>query len=79
MCKMWTNFAKYGNPTPSHDQSLLVKWNHVKPTKDGEDFVLDYLNIDEETQMLTDPDKDRIEFWRNLYQEWNGGFLKAKL
>lgn len=79
MCRMWTNFAKYGNPTPANDDSLSVKWNQVKPTKDGDNFVLDYLNIDDKSQMLVDPDKNRIDFWRNLYQKWNGGFLKAKL
>lgn len=80
MCKMWTNFAKYGNPTPANDETVVsVKWDPVKPTKDGEKFVLDYLEIDEKTHMLTDPDKNRIDFWKNLYQKWNGGFLKPKL
>ncbi|XP_037041278.1 esterase E4 isoform X1 [Bradysia coprophila] len=79
MCKMWTNFAKYGEPTPSTETSLSVKWDPVQPAKDGEKFVLDYLEIDERSRMLTDPDNDRITFWRNLYEKWNGGFLKPKL
>lgn len=79
MCKMWTNFAKCGNPTPPTDQSMSIRWDPVKPTKDGEKFRLDYLEIDETSKMMTDPDGNRIEFWRNLYQKWNGGFLKPKL
>lgn len=76
---MWTNFAKYGNPTPDHDELLSVKWKRVRPTNDGEKFVLDFLEIDEKTRMSTYPDKERMEFWRNLYQKWNNGFLNAKL
>lgn len=79
MCKMWTNFAKHGEPTPTTDASLSVKWNAVRPPKDDEKFVLDYLEIDKRLQMLTDPGKDRIIFWRNLFQKWNGGFLKPTL
>ncbi|KAJ6636708.1 Juvenile hormone esterase [Pseudolycoriella hygida] len=80
MCELWTNFAKYGNPTPVNEQSTSsVKWDPVKPTKDGEKFVLDYLEIDAKSEMRTYPEKDRIEFWKNLYQKWNGGFLNAKL
>lgn len=79
MCKMWTNFAKYGNPTPTADKLLPVTWTPVKTTKDNEKFVLDYLEIDEKTQMLSGPDKDRIDFWRNLFEKWNGSFLKPKL
>lgn len=76
---MWMNFAKYGCPTPVNDKSVSIKWNPVKPTKLGEKFVLDYLEIDEQSRMLTDPDKDRIEFWRNLYEKQNGSFLRPKL
>ncbi|XP_037028692.1 esterase E4-like [Bradysia coprophila] len=79
MCRMWTNFAKYGSPTPANDKSLSIKWDPVKPTKDGEKFILEYLEIDDEFWMRTDPDKDRIEFWRKLYQKWNGSFIRPKL
>lgn len=79
MRRMWMNFGKYGNPTPGDDKSLSVKWHQVKPTKTGEKFVLDYLEIDEQSRMLTEPDKDRIEFWKKLYRKQNGSFLRPKL
>ncbi|XP_055381803.1 juvenile hormone esterase-like [Condylostylus longicornis] len=79
ICKLWTNFAKYSNPTPNEDDSLKFKWKPVKNIKNNEKFTLDYLNIDNEIQMKQDPDKERIQFWRDIYQTWNKDFLRPKL
>ena len=81
MCKMWTNFAKYGNPTPATDNSIGCEWAPVKPIRGaGEQFELDYLEIgDDAIEMRRNPDAERVEFWRNVYQKYNGGFLRAKL
>ncbi|KAJ2951269.1 hypothetical protein O0L34_g5670 [Tuta absoluta] len=60
--KLWTNFAKYGNPTP--DNSLGVKW---------EPFTLQhqhYLDIGEDLVLKTKPDDEDIQFWEELYRQY---------
>lgn len=80
MCKMWTNFAKYGNPTPDSDTALNLKWTPVKKIQPGDAFELNYLEIGEGAiEMKCNPDQERIQFWRDVYGKWNSGFLKAKL
>uniref|UniRef100_A0A182T8U6 carboxylesterase n=1 Tax=Anopheles maculatus TaxID=74869 RepID=A0A182T8U6_9DIPT len=76
MCRMWTNFARYGNPTPAHDESLHFCWTPV-PVMDPnspEPFQLPYLRINPEPQMAIDPDKERMAFWQKVYDRFNGGF-----
>ncbi|XP_050672437.1 juvenile hormone esterase-like [Leptidea sinapis] len=59
--KLWTNFAKTGNPT--RDNSLGVKW---KPyTKSGKEFM----NINQNYTMGSFADRQRIEFWNQIYKE----------
>lgn len=73
MCKMWTNFAKYSNPTPDHDKSLPVKWN---PLNLEENTPLNYLKITNDgNYMDEDYCKDRMDFWRKIYEKHNGSFL----
>ncbi|KAL5286878.1 CES5A.2 family protein [Megaselia abdita] len=81
MCRMWTNFAKYSNPTPSSNDALLdFKWNPVKQINGKNDeFVLDYLNISKESKMERQPDKERIHFWKDIFKMWNKDFVKPKL
>lgn len=80
MCKMWTNFAKYGNPTPETDTSLGLKWTPVKKHSVDEEFKLDYLEIgNDRIEMQINPDEERAQFWRDIYRKWNGNFMKAKL
>ncbi|KFB51088.1 AGAP006728-PA-like protein [Anopheles sinensis] len=77
MCRMWTNFAKYGNPTPAHDESLPFRWTpvpHVEPESQAR-FHLPYLRINAEPQMDVDPDRERVGFWEKIYQKYNGGFM----
>jgi carboxylesterase type B len=60
--KLWTNFAKYGNPTPDKNDSVLdVVW---KPVTRKE---LDYLDIGEKLTMRTNPFSERINFWKEIY------------
>lgn len=59
---LWTNFAKYGDPTP--DDSLGVKWLPYTIEKQ------DYLDIGEKLVPGTYPDKDEIEFWENNFREF---------
>ncbi|KAG7305785.1 hypothetical protein JYU34_009921 [Plutella xylostella] len=59
--KLWTNFAKYGNPTP--DDSLGDKWVPFTLEKQ------DYLEINEKLLSRSFPDKEEIEFWESLYRQ----------
>ncbi|XP_050094049.1 uncharacterized protein LOC126576787 [Anopheles aquasalis] len=78
MCRMWTNFAKYGHPTPSHDESLPFHWDPV-PMIDPEapGYRLPYLKITAEPHMAIDPHRERMAFWREVYRKYNGGFTNA--
>jgi carboxylesterase type B len=72
MCKLWTNFAKYGDPTPDHDNPLQFKWNSVQPfTKTATEVDFDYLVINDEMKMVRNLNKNRMDFWRKVYKKWN--------
>lgn len=78
-CTLWTNFAKYGSPTPPG--SDLTHWNPVKKiAPDSKIFDLDYLEMDND-QLVSrvNPDSERMKFWKQIYDEFNDGLLKAKL
>ncbi|KAJ8707770.1 hypothetical protein PYW07_011447 [Mythimna separata] len=64
MLRLWTNFAKGGNPTPDENHYLTVTWLPV--TKDN----MYYLNIGQELSLETNPDKEKMEFWDNLYSKY---------
>jgi len=71
---MWTNFAKYTDPTPDHDESLKVKWNAIDGTE--EKSPINYLKITNEgNSMDQDMCKSRVDFWRKVYEKYNGSFL----
>lgn len=79
MCKLWTNFAKYGEPTPPNQQFEFV-WSPIKRFDDDKTFNLDYLNITvDRIAMLRNPHELRMKFWRKMFDKYNGGFLKGKL
>ncbi|XP_035784382.1 esterase B1-like isoform X1 [Anopheles albimanus] len=82
MCRLWTNFAKYGNPTPASDGRLSCRWepvDKIDPRAPADTFQLKYLDIGAELKMGVNPTKDRIDFWRDVYRKWNETFLKVKL
>ncbi|XP_013141630.1 PREDICTED: esterase B1-like [Papilio polytes] len=59
---LWTNFAKYGNPTP--DGSLGVIW---KPySLEGQDF----LDIGNNLVAGNAPDKEELEFWERIFKKY---------
>ncbi|KAM7342241.1 cricklet [Cochliomyia hominivorax] len=68
-CNLWANFAKHGNPTPREQPRLInCNWLPVKYLPNDE-FHLDYLAIDNNgCQMKTNPDNERMQFWRNIYK-----------
>ncbi|CAG4936508.1 unnamed protein product [Colias eurytheme] len=59
--KLWTDFAKYGNPTP--DGSLGVNWLPYTPT--GKE----YFNIQDKYSVGRFADQRRMEFWDQIYKE----------
>lgn len=59
---MWTNFAKYGNPTPEGN-SLNITWNAAEKGKHA------YLDIGTELQMKKNPFEERNAFWDEIYRE----------
>ncbi|XP_047990812.1 LOW QUALITY PROTEIN: juvenile hormone esterase-like [Leguminivora glycinivorella] len=60
--KMWTNFAKCGNPTP--DDSLGVRWPEY--TTDGEE----YLEIGEELTPSSAVLKEEVELYENIFSKF---------
>ncbi|KAI4468944.1 carboxylesterase [Holotrichia oblita] len=64
--KLWTNFAKYGNPTPKSDE-VGVMW---KPVEDG---ALNFMNIGTGSLKLDrNPFAERIHFWDKLHEKYAG-------
>ena len=60
LCELWSNFAKYGNPTPDEGSEILgdVKWE-----KYGSEEAK-FLDLGFEFGMESDSDMmDRMEFW----------------
>lgn len=60
MVEMWTNFAKFENPTPK-TSSLKFRWTQAFKN------VLYCLVIDKEMKMALNPEKDRMLFWDMIY------------
>ncbi|XP_067007339.2 juvenile hormone esterase isoform X2 [Anabrus simplex] len=62
MVKLWTNFAKTGNPTPEADPLLPNAWQPYTAVNPC------YLQIGEELTMEKHLFKERIKFWEELYR-----------
>ncbi|GBP50147.1 Esterase FE4 [Eumeta japonica] len=62
MTQLWTNFAKFGDPTV--DNSLDVKW--LPYTMERED----YLEIGEKLIPGNSPDKEEITFWETIFYKY---------
>jgi carboxylesterase type B len=58
MIEYWTNFAKYGNPSP-FDNPSLPKWKPVTNQKE-------YLEISEAPEMKYNIQPERITFWQRM-------------
>ncbi|XP_055527970.1 juvenile hormone esterase isoform X2 [Wyeomyia smithii] len=71
MTRMWTNFAKYSNPTPygPEDTLLGVRWPSVIPHTMTE---LPYLDITSELTPRSNPEAERLRFWDTKYAKYNG-------
>ncbi|XP_063823886.1 juvenile hormone esterase-like [Ostrinia nubilalis] len=63
MTTLWTNFAKYGNPTPEISELLPFEWT---PIKKGSPYH--YLDLGSELKMGTRPFHRRMAFWDLFYR-----------
>ncbi|KAL0901419.1 hypothetical protein ABMA27_006685 [Loxostege sticticalis] len=70
MTTMWTNFAKFSNPTPEISDLLPLQWPAV--TKES----LNCLNIDRELSVQRRPFHDRVAYW-DLFYKLNKEFQKG--
>ncbi|XP_053603713.1 juvenile hormone esterase [Plodia interpunctella] len=70
MVKMWTNFAKYGHPTPEEDPLFQVTWSPVENNN-----RLNYLNIGYDLTVGRNPFHDRMKFWDEVHS--NSEMLKC--
>ncbi|XP_061387741.1 carboxylic ester hydrolase [Musca vetustissima] len=70
--ELWANFAKTSNPTPEPG-TVGCKWLPVKkPTGEHDSFNLNYLLIDDKgCRMQENLNKDRMEFWRSIYEKYS--------
>ena len=66
--KLWTNFAKFGNPTPdTNDDLLKVVW---KPVTDAN---VDFLEIGKELEAKSNPVTERLLLWKQVFAESSAG------
>ncbi|KAM3959395.1 esterase FE4 [Aphomia sociella] len=61
---LWTNFAKYGNPTPAGMDSLSVTWPAVDIASPQS------LNIDSEFSIIPLWYNDYLKYWKELYSKY---------
>ncbi|KAF5307296.1 hypothetical protein FQR65_LT07012 [Abscondita terminalis] len=65
MARLWSNFAKTGNPTPTIDPLLEnVTWERANKRKSHN---LNYLSIDKSLVMKVNPKWDAYIFWKSLF------------
>ncbi|XP_075972380.1 cholinesterase-like [Anticarsia gemmatalis] len=63
MTTMWTNFVKYGNPTPETSDLLPVKWTPITSKSE-----MPYLDIGSTLSLSTRPFNERAVFWDLFYK-----------
>lgn len=72
ICKLWTNFAKYKNPTPDHDNPLSFKWLPI------DNLNSEYLILNDEFHLQNNHLRERREFWLKIYDKYQFSATKAK-
>nr|XP_022900834.1 esterase FE4-like [Onthophagus taurus] len=61
MIKLWTNFAKNGNPNFFQNDDQFLEWKPIEKNK------LHYLHINDDFTVGVDPDKEAFDFWDSIY------------
>lgn len=67
MVTMWTNFVKFGSPTPTE---LPVLQNVIWKPIEANSTEIDYLKIGFELEMLKNPEKNDMAFWNDIYRKY---------
>nr|ACI42858.1 carboxylesterase [Harmonia axyridis] len=66
MIRLWTNFAKYGDPTPVSDEILQnQKWLPIT-----DNSTMNTLSIDYNLTTTLSPDNNAVTFWDKLYAKY---------
>ncbi|KAI5645520.1 carboxylesterase family domain-containing protein [Phthorimaea operculella] len=65
MVGMWTNFAKYGEPTTEKDEVITTKWEPIAETG------MACLLIDDQLTMKYDIYPERMKLFQDLYGKYN--------
>lgn len=60
MVRLWTNFAKFGNPTPTTDALITTIWPRMTAN-------LDYYDIGAESTAGRNPKGSRLNVWQDLF------------
>ncbi|XP_063375064.1 juvenile hormone esterase-like [Cydia amplana] len=63
MTELWTNFVKYGNPTPKPSKLIPLQWPRVSQDK------LPYMEINTELRLGSRPMHERMSFLDLLYKD----------
>ncbi|GLH15210.1 Acetylcholinesterase, partial [Gryllus bimaculatus] len=64
MVKMWSNYVKTGDPTPTYDPLIGVRWRpYTNDTRN-------YLDITSQLEAKTDLNEERVNFWEQFYRTY---------
>ncbi|XP_032520406.2 juvenile hormone esterase-like [Danaus plexippus] len=63
MCRMWTNFAKFGDPTPTIDEVITTTWEPLAETG------FNCLMIDDKLSMKEDARTERTKLFQELFSK----------
>ncbi|XP_053683154.1 para-nitrobenzyl esterase-like [Sabethes cyaneus] len=73
--QLWTNFAKFANPTPTKEQIGCI-WCPVQPIDvKQKDYPLQVLNLADPVEMVFNPFEARVDFWKQLFAKFGGNYL----
>ncbi|EDS25669.1 carboxylesterase [Culex quinquefasciatus] len=74
--KLFSNFAKYDDPTAQGFEHSQLKWQPVKSCDQRSDgFDMDCLLIDKNLKMVRNLNRERVELWRGLFKKYKNGYL----
>jgi hypothetical protein len=67
-------FSLNSNPTPlaKDDQTLAINWSPISRSTTEQ---MPYLEITSKLELKAHPEQERMEFWDDLYEQYNGGFM----
>ncbi|XP_075981093.1 venom carboxylesterase-6-like [Anticarsia gemmatalis] len=68
LVRLWSNFAKTGNPTPNKDDQVLKKISW-EPFSNETDFK--YLHITKVLKMKSNPLGERRKFWQDFLEKYS--------